>query len=221
MAQAIGLAIANSDKRQADAPLPFKNRKDQNVKLWLLQCEDYFKRNPNQWRSDQDRIKYALGRMEGEDVSAFAFTYRNKMTGELGYLKIVGYEIWEAFRGQCILRFALTHEGERFLPLMTKVTYKGNIDRYVLEMENHNTLVGMSGVAWRQMVERHIPKDALRRLSTEEYATDSAWIIALRTVCRREEIFVEQLALQHSGPSVSRKQLRRKKKERTKSCLKA
>jgi len=142
--------------------------------------------------------------MEGEDVSAFAFSYQNKMTGELGHLKIVGYEFWEAFRGQCILRFALTLEGERSLALMTKVTYKGNMDRYLLEMENHNTHVGMSGVAWRQMVERHIPKDALRRLSTEEYATDSAWITALRTVCRREAIFVEQLALQHSGPSVSR-----------------
>jgi len=47
MAQAIGIAIANSGKRQADAPLPFKNRKDQNIKLWLLQCEDYFKRNPS------------------------------------------------------------------------------------------------------------------------------------------------------------------------------
>jgi len=141
MAQAIGIAIANSGNRQADAPLPFKNRRDQNVKLWLLQCEDYFKRNPNQWRSDQDRIKYALGRMEGEDVSSFAFTYPNKMTGELGHLKIEGYEFWEAFRGQCILRFALTHDGGRSLALMTKVTYKGNIDRYLLEMEDHNTHV--------------------------------------------------------------------------------
>jgi len=74
MAQAIGIAITNSSKRQADAPLPFKNRKDQNLNHWLLQCEDYFKKNPNQWRSDQDRIKYVLGRMEGEDVSVFAFT---------------------------------------------------------------------------------------------------------------------------------------------------
>jgi len=54
------------------------------------------------------------------------------------------------------------------------------------------------------MVERHIPRDILRRLSTEEYTRDSAWITALRTVCRREEIFVEQLPLQHSGPSGSR-----------------
>jgi len=220
MAQAIGIAIANSGKRQADAPLPFKNRKDQNVKLWLLQCEDYFRRNPNQWRSDQDRIKYVLGRMEGEDVSVFAFTYRNKMTGELGHLKIEGYEFWKAFRGQWILRFALTHEGERSLARMTKVTYKGNIDRYLLEMENHNTQVGMSGVAWRQMVERHIPKDALRRLSTEEYATDSAWITALRTVCRREEIFMEQLALQHNGPSSSRNNSGGKRKREEKVVTK-
>ena len=86
---------------------------------------------------------------------------------------------------------------------MTKVTYKGNIDRYLLEMETHNTHVEMSGVEWPQMVEHHIPKDALRRLSTLECATDSAWITALRTVCRREEIFVEQLALQYGGPSGS------------------
>ena len=74
MAQAIGIAIANSGKRQAGALLPFKNRKDQNINLWLFQREDYFKRNPNQWRSDQDGIKYARGRKEGEDMSAFAFT---------------------------------------------------------------------------------------------------------------------------------------------------
>jgi len=76
-----------------------KTEKPQNVKLGLLQCEDYFKRNLNQRGSDQDQIKYALGRMEREDVSAFAFTYWNKITGELGHLKIEGYEFWEIFRG--------------------------------------------------------------------------------------------------------------------------
>ena len=153
-------------------------------------------------------------------MSAFAFTYRNKMTGELGHLKMEGYEFWEACRGQCILRFALTHEGERSLALMAKVTYKANIDQYLLELENHHTHVGLSGVAWCQMVERHIPKDALRRLSSEEYATDSAWITALRTVCRREEIFVEQLALQHSGPSSSRNDSGVKSKRKEKAMTK-
>jgi len=58
------------------------------MRLWFLQSEDYFKRNTNQCRSEQDRIKYALKRVNGEDVVVFASTYRNKMTGELAHLKI-------------------------------------------------------------------------------------------------------------------------------------
>ena len=100
IAQTIGIAIVNGGKGHADAPLSFKNRKDQNIKLWLLQCQNYFKRNLNQWRLNENRIKYALGRMAEEDVSAFAFTYGNKMTGELGNLKIEGYKFWEAFSRQ-------------------------------------------------------------------------------------------------------------------------
>ena len=99
---------------------------------------------PNQIRTGENGRRRCLG---------IRITYQNKITGELGHLRIEGYKFREAFRGQCILRFALTHEGERSLALMTKVTYKGNIDRYLVEMENHNTHVGMSGVAWRQRVE--------------------------------------------------------------------
>src|SRR6195952_212416 len=152
MAISIGLAMASGGKRQAEAPPVFKSFKHQNIKLWLLQCEDYFRRNPNQWTLDQDRIKYALSRMEGDDVSAFALTYRKKMTGELGHLKIEGYEYWESFRVQCMTRFALTHEGERALAAMEKVRYKNDIGRFLLEMENHNTYVGLSGGALRQLL---------------------------------------------------------------------
>jgi len=67
---------------------------------------------------------------------------------------------------------------------MTKVTYKGNIDGYLHEMESHNTHMGIGGVRWQQMVEQDIPKDALLRLSNEEYGTDSPWMTVLRTVCR-------------------------------------
>src|SRR6201996_9746488 len=131
--------------------------------------------------------------MEGDDVSAFALTYQKKMTGELGYLKVEGYEYWETFRNECISQFALTHEGERALAAMEKVRYKGDIDRYLLEMENHNTHVGLSGVALRQMLSRTIPKDALRRLSMKEYERDVDWIAALREPTRREETFLEDL----------------------------
>ena len=43
-----------------------------------------------QWKLNQDLIKYAFERMKGEDVLAFALTYKKKMAGELGHLKIEG-----------------------------------------------------------------------------------------------------------------------------------
>ena len=191
IAQAIGLVMANNGKWEANAPAPFNNLKDQNLKLWLLQCEDYFKWNRMQWKSDQDRIKYALGQMEGEDVSAFALTYRKKMTSELGYLKIEGYEYWEMFHMQCT-RFALTHEGEWALAAMEKMKYTGNIDKFTLEFENHNTYVELVGVAMRRMAGRTMQREAIRQLSTLEYPLDSDWMAALRECTQREEIFLEE-----------------------------
>ena len=213
IAQAIGLAMTNNGKREASAPTPFKNLKHQNIKLWLLQCKDYFKRNPMQWKLDQDRIKYALGRMEGEDVSSFALTYRKKMTVELDYLKIEGYEYWEMFHIQCTTWFALTDESERVLAAMEKMKYTGNIDKFLLEFENHNTYVGLVGVAVRQMAGRTMPRGAMRRLSTLEYPLDSDWMAALRECTRREEIFVEEQSgrQDHGGRNTDSKRKREDK----------
>lgn len=59
--------------------------------------------------------------MKGEDMSSFALTYWTKMTGELGQLKIEGYEFWEIFHMQYTTRFALTHEEEQVLAAMEKI----------------------------------------------------------------------------------------------------
>ena len=50
---------------------------------------------------------------------------------------------------QCTTRFALTHEGKQALAAMEKMKYTGNIDKFMLEFENHNTYVGLSRVAMR------------------------------------------------------------------------
>ena len=63
---------------------------------------------------------------------------------------------------------------------MEKIKYSGNIARFLLEFENHDTYVGLTGVALKQMVGQNIPKDARRRLSTDEYPIDSDWMAALR-----------------------------------------
>ena len=184
--------MAANGKRPADARTLFQNLTHQNVKLWLLRCEDDFKRNPRQWSSEQDHIKYVIVRMEGEEVPAIALTNRKKTTAGLGHLKIEEYEYWEIFRIQCITRFVLTHERERALAAMEKIIYTGNIDRFLLEFENHNTYVELVGMVLRLMVERTLPKEVVKRLVTDEHALDSDWMAALREQTTRDETFLEE-----------------------------
>ena len=95
---------------------------------------------------------------------------------------------------------------------MEKVRYKNDIGRFLLEMENHNTYVGLAGVALRQLLSWSIPKEALRRLSVQEYEKDEDWIAALREVTRREEIFNEELSLRYDPSSGSKESGRGKRK---------
>ena len=114
---------------------------------------------------------------------------------------------------QCTTRFALTHEGERALAAMEKMKYTGNIDKFMLEFENHNTYVRLSGVAMRQMAGRTMPREAKRRLSTLEYPLDSDWMAASRECTRREEIFLEEQSWRqdHGGRSTDGKRKREDK----------
>src|ERR1700712_3904057 len=85
-----------------------------------------------------------------------------------------------------------------------KVRYKNDIGRFLLQMENHNTYVGLSGVALRQLLSRSIPKEALRRISVQEYEKDVDWVAALREVTCREEIFNEKLSFRNDHGSGSK-----------------
>ena len=84
--------------------------------------------------------------MEGHQVSSFAMTYRNQMTGELGFTRQEGYELWAIFAEQVVRRFGPTHEEVKALREMMKVRYKGDIDQFLLEIENWNVKAKVTGV---------------------------------------------------------------------------
>ena len=90
----LGRAIGDTSKCRAQPPPKYEHAKHQDVRFWLTACKDFFDRNPSQWRIEADRIKYALSKMKGPQVSSFAMTYRNQMTGELGFMRQEGYELW-------------------------------------------------------------------------------------------------------------------------------
>ena len=89
----LGRAIGDILKNPAQPPPEYEHAKHQDVRIWLTACKDFFDRNPSQWRIEADRIKYAMSKMKEPQVSSFAMTYRNRMTGELGFTRQGGYEL--------------------------------------------------------------------------------------------------------------------------------
>jgi len=194
-------ALGQRTRVPAEPPAMFRNEKHQDIRMWLMTCTDYFGRNSGQWEDEAQRIRYAISRMDGKEVAPFALTYRRQMTGEIGYTRQEGYEFWHVFAEQALRRFGPTLEAEKSLREMGSVKYRGNVPKFLMEMEYLKTHARVTGIAWRKMIEEELPIEALRRLSHREYVDDGEWLEAVRTITRAEEDFKEQKDLRGGGPS--------------------
>ena len=212
----LGRAIGDTSKRPAQPPPKYEQAKHQDVRFWLTACKESFDSNPSQWRIDADRIKYALSKMKGPQVSSFAMTYQNQMTGELGFTRQEGYELWALFAEQVVRRFGPTHEEVKALREMIKVRYKGDIDQFLLEIENWNVKARVTGVAFRKMIVDQIPDEAVRTMSMmDPIADDREWLEAVTTASKAEEDLVEGRKLRHGDSSGSASSGTRKRNEPT------
>ena len=139
--------------------------------------------------------------MEGKEVAPFALTYRRQMTREIAYTRQEGYEFWHPFAEQALRRFGPTHEAEKSLREKGLVKYRGDVAKFLIEMENLNINARVTGIAWRKMIEDELPVEELRRLSHTEYVDVGKWLEAVRTITRAEEDFTERKDLRGVGPS--------------------
>jgi len=114
------------------------------------------------------------------------------MIREIGYTRQEGYEFWPVFAEQALRRFGPTHEAEKSLREMGSVKYRGDVAKFLMEMQNLNIHARVIGIAWTKMIEDQLPVGAVRRLSHREYVDDGEWLEAVRTVTRAEEDFKEQ-----------------------------
>ena len=217
----MGRAIGDTSKLPAQPPPEYEHAKNQDVRFWLTACKDFFDRNPSQWRIEADRIKYAFSKIKGPEVSSFAMTYRNQMTGQLGFTREEGYELWAIFAEQVVRRFGPTHEEVKALREMMKVRYKGDIDQFLREIENWNVKARVTGVAFRKMIDDQIPDEAVRRMSMmDPIADDREWLEAVLTASKAEEEFVEGGKLRHEEFSGSASSGKRKRNEPTAAVIK-
>ena len=195
-------AIGDTSKRQAQPPPEYEHAKHQDVRFWLTACKDFFDSNPSQWRIMADRIKYTLNKMKGPQVSSFAMTYRNQMTGELGFTRQEGYQLCAIFAEQVVRRFGPTHEEVKVLQERMKVRYKGDIDQFLLEIEKWNFKARVTGIAFRKNIDDQIPEEAVRRMSMmDPIADDRESVEEVRTESKAEEDFVEGRKLRHRDSS--------------------
>ena len=125
--------MARGSWRAAQPPFNIGNKPTQDVRVWIMACEDFFGRDEWQWEEEDDeRIKYALSMMEGSAVTPFAITYWKKMMGEFGFPRSDGYDLWENFKNQIQEKFSILHRAQRALSDMEKVRYEGDIEKYLL-----------------------------------------------------------------------------------------
>ena len=93
------------------------------------------------------RIRYAISRMDRKEVAPFALTYRRQMTREIGYTRQEGYEFWHIFAEQILRHLGPTHEAEKSLREMGSVKYRGDVPKFLIEMENLNIHASVTGIA--------------------------------------------------------------------------
>ena len=79
---------------------------------------------------------------------------------------------------------------------MEKVRYEGDIEKYLLTLENLNSDAEMSVVACRNMIEKRLPLDARRRWTHKKFDLDSEFFEAVRHCTKAEELFKQQLGLE-------------------------
>ena len=133
------------------------------MRVGILACEHFFGQNAWQWEEEDERIKYALSMVEGSAVTPVAITYRNKMRGEFDFPRSEGYDLWENFKKQIQKKLSILDRAERALRDMEKVRYEGDIEKYLITLENLNIDTEMSGVAWRNMIEKRLHLEARSR----------------------------------------------------------
>ena len=125
-------------------------------------------------------------------MAPFAKWYRKSMNGTMGAEFIPELVSWERFSQEIIYKFQGMEQDRQAVGDIEKVSYNDDIEEYLLKLVNLNMKARVSGVAWRILVEKKLPKDILRRISGATYETDKAWMEALRLVGKSEESFLKR-----------------------------
>ena len=182
-------------RREATEPWRYSGEKREDLRAWILACEDYFSRNPWEWTDEKDKIKYAIGRTkEKTQAQLFGIQYRREMEGSDGFVLRPAHRYWHTFVSTLKKRFRSSQEAQEALHQLYAEKYSGDIEDFIMRIKTLNNLVHMTGIPFRHTVEKQLTKTMRHRLSQfPDLDLDQDWLDAVVTVGKMEESFVANL----------------------------
>ena len=164
--------------RPATEPWLYAGEFSENLRAWLLACEDFFNWNPSEWEEETDCIKYAIGRIkEKTKAHDFGISYRRSMEGLDGSPLRPLFKKWGKFKTEIQERFE-PKEGAMLAKIeMDNLKYKGDISSYIDKIQSLNFRVEMKGVALRALIQTAIPPEArIQLLYAPPTNNDDDWM---------------------------------------------
>ena len=184
------IVVQTTQQRQATEPYLFSG-KDQDIKDWLLKCQDFFGRNPETWVSDRERIIYAIGRLANNSKAQdFGTHYRRAMDGLEGIIRVDTHKYWANFEKAIKDRFLSSEETSQAIIKIDQLTYQKDIHDFVAKFKTYNALAGYTGELLRTKIKGKIPTPIRHRMvAGDPVDTDELWLEKLKRVGVDEERF--------------------------------
>ena len=164
--------------RHISEPWLYSANKSEDLKAWILSCEDYFNWNPNEWENESDCIKYAISRLKNNTkAQELGISYRRSMEGIDGYNLNPLYKQWRKFKSKIIERFEPKEGALLAKQEMDTLKYKEDIAAYIDKIHTLNHRVGISGITLRATIQAAIPQEIrLQLLYLPTTEDDKHWM---------------------------------------------
>src|SRR5437588_8989056 len=138
----------------------------EDLRAWLLACEDLFNWNPTEWETETDCIKYAVGRMkDNSKAHDFRISYRRSMEGIDGYPLKPLFARWAKFKAEIIEGFEPKEGAMLAKQEMDSLRYKNDISDYLEKIRSLNYRVKMTGVSLRSLILAAVPAEVRNQLT--------------------------------------------------------
>jgi hypothetical protein len=138
-------------KNPMKAPPAFKGKPEEDFNRWMRKVTRYFRYHKIQYPTDQDRIDWLAGILEGDaqdwyEGRADLLERRHKK------------DKWSAFTSAMKERFTDVLLEEKYLDELHNQVYDGNIQAYLTKLDNLNAFVGLRGLQWQRAIKAGLPK---------------------------------------------------------------